>query len=125
MASNEATVRVSAVAGADLSADTNIYKFVEGTRASVTLANADTDIAMGVLHSLGTSGRAVDVAIAGITKLRVAGTPGAQVRIAPDTDGRGKLAAAGDQVRAITLEAATADNDLISVRLVDSFALLA
>lgn len=119
MATQESVTRITGVAGADLSAVANIYKFVEGNQNSVTIANADTDFAMGILQSLNVAGAPVDVAIDGISKLRVSGIIAAEARIAPDTDGRGKAAVAGDQVRAILMEASTAANDLVACRLVD------
>lgn len=125
MATQESLTIISAIAGADLSAVANVYKFVEGNQNSATLCNADTDIAMGILQGPNVQGAPVPVATHGISKLRVSGPIAAEARIAPDTDGRGKTAAAGDQVRAIAMEAATGANDLIAVRLVDSFALLA
>ena len=58
-------------AGGDLSATSNLYKFVElATDGSVTVCNGATDRPIGVLTSLGTTGRAVSVCLLGICKVQ-------------------------------------------------------
>ena len=58
-------------AGGDLSASSNLYKFVEiSTSGTVTVCNGATDRPLGVLQSLGTTGQAVAVCMLGISKVQ-------------------------------------------------------
>jgi hypothetical protein len=125
MATQEAVKRISCNAGADLSAPANIYKFVEGNQNSVTLANADTDIIMGVLESLGIQGQAVSIAVEGVAKVRVSAVMAAETLVTADTDGRARAAVSGDRYRGVLMEASTAINDIVAVRLVDGHNLIA
>jgi hypothetical protein len=125
MATQEAVKRISCNAGADLSAAANIYKFVEGNQNSVTLANADTDIIMGVLESLGIQGQAVSIAVEGVAKVRVSAVMAAETLVTADTDGRARAAVSGDRYRGVLMEASTAINDIVAVRLVDGHNLIA
>jgi hypothetical protein len=125
MATQEAVKRITCLAGADLSAAANIYKIVEGNQNSVTLANADTDIHLGILESLNIQGAPVDIAIAGVAKIRVSGIISAGVLIAADTDGRGKAAASGDRYIGVLMEASTAANDIVSILIAPGHNLIA
>jgi hypothetical protein len=125
MATQEAVKRISCNAGADLSAAANIYKFVEGNQNSVTLANADTDIIMGVLESQGIQGQAVSIAVEGVAKVRVSAVMAAETLVTADTDGRARAAVSGDRYRGVLMEASTAINDIVAVRLVDGHNLIA
>lgn len=83
---------VGAVAGADLSAAANQYKFVKYSAApAVVLCSAVTDKPCGVLQAPAASsalGEAVDVVALGMTKLQGDGVATVGDDVGPNADGR-------------------------------------
>jgi hypothetical protein len=81
-----------AVAGADLSAAANAFKFVKwGTAPAVVLCSAVTDIPCGVLQAPAPTsalGQPVQVVALGCTKVQGDGTATVGALIGPDTNGR-------------------------------------
>jgi hypothetical protein len=125
MATQEDVQNISCKAGADLSAVSNLYKFVEGGQDSVTIANAATDTITGVLQSLNPQGYVVAVAYRGLPKVRASAAFAVGAFLTSAADGRAVAAATGNRYRAVAMEAALAANDLVTVRLVDGNNLIA
>jgi hypothetical protein len=111
---------LSLIAGADLSAGQ--YLFVEESAATdrtVTVCNAITDKALGVLQNdPDAAGQAAVVRVYGTSKV-VAGaaiTRGAAV--APMASGKAQTAVSTQFPRGIALESAAADGDVIEIVLI-------
>lgn len=71
MATEIPIINASYIAGADLSAESNLWKFVKrnGTGRQVVLCSAVTDKPCGVLQTLATSGNVVTVMMLGQSKI--------------------------------------------------------
>jgi hypothetical protein len=104
-------------AGADLSAKQ--YHFVElSADFTVTACNGTTDKALGVLQNdPDASGEEATVAAMGTTKIVAGAAIAVGALIAPTAAGKAQTAVATQYPRAIALEAAAADGDVISVFL--------
>lgn len=104
-------------AAADLSAGQ--YRFVELTAAqTVNVCGAITDIAIGVLQNdPDAAGKPAVVALSGTTKVVAGAAIAAGARVAPTAAGKAQTAASTQYPRAIALDAAAADGDVIEVFL--------
>lgn len=77
------------VAGADLSAATNQYKFVELTADNtVNVCNAATDKPVGVLQNTPKSGEAAEIVVVGVTKMQADAALTAGTLIGTSADGQ-------------------------------------
>jgi len=118
-----------APAGADLSAEANLGKFVKMSTTTVILCATAGEQAIGVLANRPLSGEPAEVHVGRVTKVRCAAALAVNVRIATDTAGKAKSAVLGivddtatsatdnlqgSNVMGIILEASTADVDLVS-----------
>jgi len=83
---------------------------------------AATDIVYGILQNDPIAGFVADIVIFGITKAinGVAGALAAGVRVMCDTSGRCVVGTSTNQVWGVTLEAATAQNQVIAVKFIGS-----
>lgn len=86
-----------AVAGSDLSASTNQYKFVKynGTDNQVVICSNVVDVPCGVLQAPAPSsatGTPVEVLAAGITKIQIAGSLSSGNILQTDANARAKVA---------------------------------
>ena len=87
----------SYLAGADLSANTNQYRFVKaGTMpGTVVLCDAVTDRPIGVLHNTPDNGGLAEVCVWGPTKLRAGGALAAFTAIGTAADGEAEAKVPG------------------------------
>jgi len=118
-----AGVNMSASAGLTGPGGTGQFLAVKLTAAR-TLAPvaAATDIVYGILQNDPIAGYVCDVVIFGVTKAinGVAGALAAGVRVMCDTSGRAIVGTSTNQVWGVTLEAATAQNQVIAVKFIGS-----
>lgn len=117
MSSQNSTICTTLKASADLSA--NQYRFVEITAAqTVGACNAITDLAIGVLQNdPDAAGKPAAVAIFGTTKVVAGAAIAAGAKVAPTAAGKAQTAASTQVPRAIALDAAAADGDVIEILL--------
>jgi len=102
--------------GQDLSA--NLFHFVSLADDGQIDTTTDGASADGVLHTTrDEAGRAVRVAVSGVSKLVAGGQISIGDKVASDGDGKAKTAEAGDRVLGIALEAAAESGIVIAVRL--------
>lgn len=88
------SVKVSLVAGADLSALQ--YNFVKlNSSGQVVACAAATDRPIGVLQNDPTSGKIAEVVVSGGTKLKLGGTVAAAAIVSPSSTGAGVAIVAG------------------------------
>ncbi len=80
------------------------------------------ELALGVLDNDADAGDAALVALNGTSRLVAGAAVSIMDKLTTNASGRAVTAAAGNNVRAIALEAAAADGDIISVLLVESVA---
>jgi len=91
---NAYSVKVTLVAGADLSAAQ--FRFVEiGTGGLVTRANANTDKPIGVLQNAPKQGEEAEVLVVGGTKLVSAAALAVGTVVSTDAEGRGQAITVG------------------------------
>jgi hypothetical protein len=111
---------MSLIADSDLSAKQYIIMAVgSGTLNSCHQASLSTDPGIvGVLQNAPKSGEPATVSIEGFSKVTAGGALGVNVFFGSNSSGKAQLVASGDMVVGRTLEAATADKDVISVLLV-------
>lgn len=99
MAIEEGIRKYTYEAGADLSADANLYKCVKITSTGqVVLCSAITDKTVGSLQTLGTQNRAVAVAQEGVAKFKAGATIAAGDPVATKADGTLQVAVATQYV---------------------------
>lgn len=111
---------LSLIADSDLSAKQ--YGIVAVTSGSINLCHqaltaVDPGI-VGVLQNAPKSGEPATVSYAGFAKVVAGGAVGVNVFFGSNTSGKAQVVNSGDMVLGRTLEAATADKDVISVLLV-------
>lgn len=91
---------MTCIAGADLSADANKYKFVKFDAtgdSEVIVCTAVTDRPCGVLYSLGEAGAEVLVAYAGLTKVQADEALTAGDAVGTQTDGQAQVCVVGTE----------------------------
>lgn len=116
---------VSFEAAEDLTNDQYRFVVIDATTEKVRRPDAANEKAVGILQNAPNLGEAAVVRIEGISKLQAAGTIAVNAMITPEyvsaaDAGKGlATTTAGDFVRAFALEAASAEDQLIAVRLVD------
>lgn len=126
MATEQAYKCVTRIAGADLSATSNLDLWVEQTAAnSATIANAATDILLGVLKSNGASGFGVAVAIDGIVKIKAGAAVAVNALVTTDSSGRAVTAVSTNRYRGIAQTACSNANEYIEVLLVGANSIIA
>lgn len=108
------------VAGADLSAAANQYKFVEQDSAGlVTVCNAATDKPVGILQNKPKSGEAATVRVTGISKVQADAALTVDTLIGPSADGQADAKVLGTDVTEFVvgrvLQAAAAAGDIVAV----------
>lgn len=110
---------ISRKANADLSAKQ--YYFVELVAGGkVDVANATTDLAVGVLQDTpAASGRNCSVAVLGTTKVVAGAAISEGAKVAPTAAGKAQTAVSTQTPRGIALEAAGGDLDIIEILLID------
>lgn len=123
MATQQNTQLISELAGADLSADQNLFVKMSAAK-TVNVCSAITDEALGVLTNKPTQGQAASVAIDGTVKVKAGGVIPFGSKVAPMASGKAQVAASTQFPRGIALEAAAADGDLIEIALIPSGAAL-
>lgn len=117
-------------ASSDMSASTQQFIFVElNSTGGVNPCDATTDVPLGVLQNLPTRGQTADVALAGISKVRVSSTDvsvGALIGV--DTLGRAVALTSGTSTayciagRVISVDASDNDGALVSAVILTSLA---
>lgn len=114
----ESLTVVSMLAAADLSG--NQYKFVKETAArTVNVCTAITDIAYGIQQDdTAAAGRAVGVAIDGISKCVANAAIAAGARVAPAATSKAQTAVGTQFPRGLAVTAAAADNDVFECLLI-------
>ncbi len=123
MAIEQRILDVSYQAAEDLTADQ--FKFVVLDAGKVRRPDTAAERALGVLQNKPAAGQAAQVRVAGISKLVAGGaiTENANVKaeyVSAADAGKGLATiTAGDKVRGICVAAASAEDALCSVRLVD------
>jgi hypothetical protein len=123
MATEQRILDVSYPAAEDLNADQ--FKFVVLDAGKVRRPNSGTERALGVLQNKPEANQAAQVRTNGITKLVAGGaiTENAQVKaeyVSAADAGKGvATTTSGDKVRGLCVAAASAEDALCSVRLVD------
>lgn len=117
MAYEEALQGISIPAGADLSADTNLYKVVKLAAAGAVLGSVAGEATLGVLQNRPKLGEPAKVGFSGVSKVKAGAaiTKGAALTVR--ADGTVGPAAVGNFVVGNALEAA-ATNDVISALLI-------
>jgi hypothetical protein len=105
-------------AGGDLSAKQ--YHFVKmSADQTVVACTAVTDKAIGILQNdPDAAGEDAVVAIAGTSKLYAGAAYSFGINLGPKADGRGQTAVSTQFTRAISVEAAGADGDIVEVLLI-------
>lgn len=121
MANDASVVSISLPAGSDLSAATNLYRFVDiATDGQIDLVGSAGGEAIGVLYSdPAAAGRAAQVAISGVVKITLGGTVTAGMKLQSDASGDAIEAASSDHVLATALTDGV-DGDVISALLMSS-----
>jgi len=130
MGATDEAVLVMSFPCAGAIAATEQYKYVEmSTTGQVSVANADTDIIIGVLYGglpTTAAGQNVSVAVAGKVLVRNGATlANAGVLVAPDSTGRNQAAVAGDRTAGVLCTAGAATGELTAVLLRPTGALIA
>ncbi len=115
MAYKEAEVKISMDAGADLSSSQHLFVTSDASGDAV-VAGAGVRV-VGVLDNDPTSGQAAGVAIEGVTKVIAGAAVAAGADVASSAAGKAITSTSGDYIAGVALQAATADGDLIAVRL--------
>jgi hypothetical protein len=117
MSQQQNTQCITLKAGADLSAGQ--YRFVEISAArTVTIANAITDIALGVLQNdPAAADLPASIAINGTTKVLSGAAITAGARVSPTADGRAQASVSTQFPRGIALETAAGANEVIEILL--------
>ena len=109
---------ISMLAGADLSAVASRYKVVAvSADNTVILAAAGTDQNLGILERGAASGAHVNVQTGGSAKGRAGASFAVGVNLMANGSGKLVLATATNKVVGIALEAAGADEDIVSIQL--------
>ena len=115
---------ISCRAGEDLSADADRYKAVKlnGTTAKeVIKVTGATDNPIGILQNSPADEQLAQVAVLGTSKVRAGGAFNANAFLKIDAAGKFVTGGGGSDVnRAIALEAATADGDIVEALLLSS-----
>lgn len=113
-------------AGAITAADQ--FKFVEFASGVVSVANADTDVIIGVLYGglpTTAAGEAVAVAVSGKVKVRAgAALATTGIQVTSDATGRVQAAIAGDRPAGILMSTAAGAGEMVEVELIRAGALL-
>lgn len=127
-ATDENVECISVPAGASLTA-ADRGKWVEmSTAGQVTIANADTDVVLGVLYAglPAAQGDAVAIAISGrVLVLNGATLANAGVQVCPDATGRNQAAVTGDRATGILMTGGMAAGEFAEVTLVRAGTILA
>lgn len=110
------TLNDSVPSGADLSAATNNFRIMKIASGVAQLA-AVGDESWGVLQNNPTDKDTALIMVNGITRVQAGAVIGESVKIAPDANGKARVAVSGDHVVGITRMAAAADGDIISCLL--------
>jgi hypothetical protein len=117
MAIEERLELVSAETGADLSADSNVYKVVKfNTDGKVVAVAAITDVPAGVLYDTAKADRVVPLAVGGIAKVKAGATIAAGALVATKADGTLQTAVATQYVIGVARWGGVS-GDVISVHL--------
>lgn len=110
------------VTGADLSTYKNRFMKVSADN-TVALATANTEAIIGVLYDIpyAAAGAQAAVMLSGTPQIMAGGAIAAGVRCTTTAAGKLVAATAGQNVHAITIQAATADGDLIQCKLQNGY----
>ncbi len=112
---------ISSIPGLTASADLSAlqYRFVTMSGADTVNVSGVSESAIGVLQNKPTSGQAANVAAVGsVSKITASAAIAAGVNIATAANGKAVTAGAGVDVVGQAIEAAGADNDIISMLVI-------
>lgn len=127
MSTENRILDVSYEADEDLSSDQHRFVVLDATSGKVRRPNAASERAVGILQNAPLAGEAASVRIEGISKIEAAGALAINDMVTPEyisasDAGKGLVTTtAGNYVRGLVVEAAGAEGDLGSVRLVDYY----
>jgi hypothetical protein len=117
MAFEERLENISAVTGADLSADSNLYKVVKwDSNGKVVAVAAITDVPAGILQDVAKADRVVPLAVGGICKAKAGATITPGQVVATKADGTLQVAV-GTQYPIGVARTGGVSGDIISVHL--------
>ncbi len=77
---------------------------------------------IGVIQTNPIAGLAVNVRVAGVSKIVASAAIAKGAKVSSDATGKAKTAGAGDHVRGLALEAAAGANSLIAILLIEDIA---
>ena len=119
MSNDASVVSITLQAGSNLSASTNLYKFVKmSSDGQIDVVNSAGGEAVGVLYNdPNAAGKAAQVAVAGVVKIQAGATIDEGEKIQSADDGQADVAASGDHVLGVALTAGDA-GDIISMLLI-------
>lgn len=113
----DSQAKIDVVAGADLSAAQ--YSFVKLSATGVILPTANTDVVIGVLQNSPRLGEVAEIAVSGITKVKMAGAVALGKLIGITAAGLGTSLVSGtDATRFVvgqSVTASTAAGDIVTV----------
>lgn len=115
MAFENPVLTLTESADADLSG--SVFCFVKSTAAGGCDLAGVTDVAVGVLQNKPTAGQMASYMTLGVSRVKASAAITKGTKVAPAASGLARTAVSGDHVAGIALEAATAANQIISVRL--------
>lgn len=120
MASQDIVKCISIPANADLSGNQFYFVKVANNSGSGEAALADAgDRVLGVLQNApDAQGKVAEVAIGGVVKVVADASITAGAEVASSSTGKVETAGTGDTVAGVALEEATADGDIIEIKLV-------
>lgn len=117
MASQEALRSITREAAGDLSADQFTFMAAQSDGEVDQVGSAGAT-AIGVLQNKPAAvGREAEVGVRGVTKVRAGASFAAGVKIQSDAAGLAILAASGDEVLGVSLEAAGASGEIVEMLL--------
>lgn len=128
-ATDESVVCITLPAGGALTTAAQFCYCEMSTTGQITIANADTDITIGVIYGglpAAAAGDPVSVAISGKVKVKNGATlANAGILVAPDANGKNQAAVTGDRTAGVLCTAGAALNELTEVILRPTGALIA
>lgn len=106
-------------AGEDLTAAQYMFVTLESD-GEIDLADAITDVCLGVLQNAPNTGQEASVKVYGRTKVVAKAALAIGNYVAPATDGKAQVAVSTQFVRGKVVKAAGAENDLAEIELLES-----
>lgn len=115
MAFENPVLTLTEVADSDLSG--SVFRFVKSTAAGGVDAAGVADVAVGVLQNKPTAGQMAIYMTEGVSRVVASAAITKGTKVAPAALGKARTAVSGDHVAGIALEAATAADQIITVKL--------